>query len=276
MIYIAIILSIFFVVRVKWYVNGKLEESFHPGIWLYMAKHPGISLVFNVNPIPEEIQLLLAHRYPFYQNLPDYFKCFFNYRLYKLIKSFDFVAVEAPFNADLAAKALLLAQANRLTLGFKEYKYNAFTTIEIHPDIYYSEMTHHWHKGDTSANEGVIRLSTKHLNEGDRVSDDGVNLAIHEFAHAIMMELFVGNEREGFFDNYVQYKNCVLQNIDICKNKALLRSYAYTNDQEFFAVISEVFFEEPLLIKENVPELYKALCKLYNQQPDKINPTGLI
>lgn len=272
MIYIAVILSIFFIVRVKWYVNGKLEESFHPDIWLYMAKHPGISLIFNVNPISKEIQLLLAHRYPFYQNLPDNFKCFFNYRLYKLIKSFSFVSIETKVDIDLAVKAVLLTQANRLTLGFKEYKYSAFTTIEIHPDVYYSEMTHHWHKGDTSVNEGVIRLSTKHLNEGDRVSSDGVNLAIHEFAHAVMMELFVGDERDGFFENYVQYKNCALKNVDLCKDKALLRSYAYANDQEFFAVISEVFFEEPLLIKENVPEVYEALCKLYNQQPDKNNP----
>jgi Mlc titration factor MtfA (ptsG expression regulator) len=120
--------------------------------------------------------------------------------------------------------------------------------------------------------EGVIRLSAKYLNEGDNVSTDGLNLAIHEFAHAVMMELFVGNEREGFFDNYVQFKDCALKNLDYCKEKALFRPYAYSNDQEFFAVVSEVFFEEPLTLKGNVPELYEALCKLYNQQPDMIIP----
>jgi MtfA peptidase len=272
MIFLTLLILLILYVKIKWYLKSKLEVSFHPEAWLYLAKHPKLASILNANPISDEIQLLLAHRFPFYLRLPDDFRHFFNYRLHQLIKSFEFVNMENHLDIDLSLKAVLLVQANRLTLGFKQYKYDAFPIIEIHPDVYYSEMTHHWHKGDTSVEDGVIRLSAKYLNEGDNVSTDGLNLAIHEYAHAVMMELFVGNEREGFFENYVQYKNCALKNLDICKEKALLRSYAYSNDQEFFAVVSEVFFEEPLLIKENVPDLYETLCKLYNQQPDKIIP----
>ncbi len=272
MIFLCLILVFILYFRGRWYIKSKLEESFQPDVWRFMARHPKLSSFLKANPISEEIQLLLAHRFPFYLHLPDDFRSFFNYRLHKLIKSFEFVSVDHQIEIDSAMKAVLLTQANRLTLGFKRYKYEAFVILEIHPDVYYSEMTHHWHKGDTSVEEGVIRMSAKYLNEGDNVSTDGLNLAIHEFAHAVMMELFVGNEREGFFDNYVLFKECALKNLDFCKEKALFRPYAYSNDQEFFAVVSEVFFEEPLTLKENVPELYESLCKLYNQQPDKIIP----
>jgi Mlc titration factor MtfA (ptsG expression regulator) len=39
--------------------------------------------------------------------------------------------------------------------------------------------------------------------------------------------------------------------------------YGATNATEFFAVISEYFFEQPDLLKANHPDLYKMLEKIY-------------
>lgn len=272
MIFLAALLPIFIIIfRIKIYISSKLEESFQPDAWKYVYTHPRMASFLNLYPISDEIQLLITARFPFYQYLADDYKMFFNFRLYQMTKSFDFVSADSQIEIDFAQKVILLVQANRLTMGFKQYQYRAFTIIEVHPDVYYSEMTHHWHKGDTTT-DGVIRLSTKHLNEGDQLPTDGINLAIHEFAHAVMLELFIGDEREDFKTHYFQYKNCVQQNMDLCKEKEIFRSYAYNNDQEFFAVASEVFFETPMRIKDDVPELYQALCNLYNQQPDQANP----
>jgi len=40
-------------------------------------------------------------------------------------------------------------------------------------------------------------------------------------------------------------------------------SYGATNTTEFFAVISEYFFEQPELLNANHPELYQMLENIY-------------
>ncbi|WP_367180313.1 zinc-dependent peptidase [Tenacibaculum sp. M341] len=42
------------------------------------------------------------------------------------------------------------------------------------------------------------------------------------------------------------------------------REYANTNNLEFIAVVLECFFETPLELKENFPELYKKVITMLN------------
>ena len=54
----------------------------------------------------------------------------------------------------------------------------------------------------------------------------------------------------------------------------MLREYGATNEAEFFAVASETFFEKPLKLKENAPELYEELKTFYRVDPmDTTTPT---
>jgi Mlc titration factor MtfA (ptsG expression regulator) len=50
-------------------------------------------------------------------------------------------------------------------------------------------------------------------------------------------------------------------------NKSDINPYAITNEAEFFAVITEYFFEKPELLKEKHPELYKQLSNIFAQDP---------
>jgi len=43
-----------------------------------------------------------------------------------------------------------------------------------------------------------------------------------------------------------------------------INPYGLTNEGEFFAVVSEYFFERPALLKENHPELYALLEKIFS------------
>lgn len=49
-----------------------------------------------------------------------------------------------------------------------------------------------------------------------------------------------------------------------------IRQYGATNEQEFFAVASEYFFERPKMLKAKHPELYQSLQKLYQQDVAEI------
>ncbi len=48
-------------------------------------------------------------------------------------------------------------------------------------------------------------------------------------------------------------------------NKSDINPYAITNQAEFFAVVSEYFFEQPELLKDKHPELYLILSKTFAQ-----------
>jgi len=47
----------------------------------------------------------------------------------------------------------------------------------------------------------------------------------------------------------------------------LLDKYGATNPAEFFAVVTEYFFEQPTQLKGQYPELYEELALFYRQDP---------
>lgn len=49
-------------------------------------------------------------------------------------------------------------------------------------------------------------------------------------------------------------------------NGSDIDQYGATNNAEFFAVISEYFFEQPGLLKANHPELYEMLGRIYKME----------
>ena len=53
----------------------------------------------------------------------------------------------------------------------------------------------------------------------------------------------------------------------ITNRKSYLRGYAFSNIQEFWAVSIEAFFENPKELKYYLPDLYRALCNVLNQDP---------
>jgi hypothetical protein len=56
-----------------------------------------------------------------------------------------------------------------------------------------------------------------------------------------------------------------------------MRWYGATNPGEFFAVATEVFFEQPYELQESEPALYDVLARFYRQDPatrELLDPTG--
>ena len=50
---------------------------------------------------------------------------------------------------------------------------------------------------------------------------------------------------------------------EILQNRSDIDVYGATNEAEFFAVVSEYFFERPELLREKHPELYAMLEKIF-------------
>jgi Mlc titration factor MtfA (ptsG expression regulator) len=53
----------------------------------------------------------------------------------------------------------------------------------------------------------------------------------------------------------------------IMAGRSDINPYGATNEAEFFAVVSEYFFERPGLLKEKHPDLYNLLSAFFKQAP---------
>ncbi|HEY5691251.1 MAG TPA: zinc-dependent peptidase [Cyclobacteriaceae bacterium] len=201
----------------------------------------------------------------------------FNWRAYYFLDttSIEFRHFKAAqlinFNA---VRYLIASVATQMTLFLSEDCFDAFNRIIIYPDQYYSPLTGRYHKGETNPGAGLIILSWESFKEGFINPQDGVNLLVHELAHALWLEnkLF---EYEIFparaFINYGHVAEQFL--VQQHESTQFLRRYAFKNQEEFFAVAVENFFERPHIFKKELPVLFDCMVDLFRQDPTKFVST---
>ena len=177
------------------------------------------------------------------------------------------------YNPDLATRVHVAAAAIQLTFGLKNFTFEVFDDIILYPDIFRVCETGVLMKGATTPN-GIVRISVKDFNEGYKTSTDKLNVGLHEFGHAVYMEFLKAAQQEeegeaSLIHPYQSEADKILHT-GLEKDK-FLRSYAFTNLHEFFAVAVEHFFEAPQEFKEKLPSLYTLMTKLLNQDPNNSN-----
>ena len=98
---------------------------------------------------------------------------------------------------------------------------------------------------------------------------DGVNLGLHEMAHAIRLENMIRNDEYNFLDRSIlrQWEGMAVEEIKQMQSGSLsiFRKYGGTSSEEFFAVAVENFFERPDLFKQYHPDLFRTLSQLLKQ-----------
>ncbi len=132
-----------------------------------------------------------------------------------------------------------------------------------------------------SANDTVVLVWHDARYEAYHLRHD--NVIVHEFAHEID---YMDGEVDGvpplerskydswtkvLLEDFKKLNDVALKNREWGKYK-LLGSYAATNEAEFFAVVTERFFESPHSLKHHFPELYKELKDFYNIDPAAMLP----
>jgi hypothetical protein len=182
-----------------------------------------------------------------------------------------------PMRFFVAAQACMLV----LELGLEYYR--GWSEIVVYPAQFVPRHQHMdelgvVHQGDEPyAGEawlhGPVILSWADI-QGSLWAD-GVNVVIHEFAHKLDMlngaangypPLHRGMSREAWSRAFgAAY-------LDFCarvdgRADTLIDPYASENPGEFFAVLSEVFFETPAVVRDEYPAVYEQLRQFYRQDP---------
>jgi len=173
-------------------------------------------------------------------------------------------------------------QAAILILNLPDDWYDGWVEIIVYPDEFMPDVE--WEDEFGVVHTGKeIRAGEAWLNgpvilswaDVDSAGDDGVNVAIHEFAHKLDMlngdadgfpPLHAGMSRtqwsQAFAAAYEDF--CAL--VDAGQDTEI-DPYASESPGEFFAVTSEVFFERPEILRDIYPDVYAQLKAFYRQDP---------
>jgi MtfA peptidase len=128
-----------------------------------------------------------------------------------------------------------------------------------------------WTDGISLPDRGPIAISWDVALHESLHPFDGRNVVIHEFAHKIDMS-------DGMADGTPPLRGSSLARWTALladeyghrehrESDDVLRSYAWSNPAEFFAVATETFFCVPDDLARAKPELYRALADFYRQDP---------
>jgi len=227
--------------------------------------------------------LILQKNLALYNKLPDSLK----YRLHGLINVFLHEKTFSGYNGlqiNDEIKVTIASQACMLLLNRDDDLYPSLYNIYVYPGAFKSMQTKSDGMLETieetvrigeSWKRGQVVLSWQHSKQGARDDDDGQNVVYHEFAHQLDQEdgAIDGTPVLDSAENYQQWTNVFSEEFNRLRQKiianktSLIDSYGAVSEGEFFAVVTELFFERPRLLEKEHPELYDALRKFYRLNP---------
>jgi len=176
-------------------------------------------------------------------------------------------------------KVTIAAQACLLLLGVDDFYFENVSTILVYPTTIVRSSnggSQPTHRAGEAWQGGPIVLAWDSTKRGGRNEDDGKNVVIHEFAHALDgldgemggSISFGDSEAEAQWRQMEEVEFNALVQAKNQGTRTLLDHYGATNPAEFFAVSTETFYEQPHELRTEHPELFRLL-KLYF----KVDPT---
>jgi len=223
--------------------------------------------------LPLNFKEILDKNVLFYHNLTDGQKLLFDEKVKDFLSYVRIHGVKTTI--DDTDRLLVAASAIIPIFNFKDWKYYNLKDVLIYDDLFNADdfsITGEGRNiagmvGDGTMNNIMI-LSKHELQQGFMNKTDKYNTAVHEFVHLLDKS---DGATDGIPDNLVDRKEIapwirlMHQNIlEIVKGKSDINPYGATNQAEFFAVVSEYFFERPELLSKKHPELFKLLESMFN------------
>ena len=184
---------------------------------------------------------------------------------------------------DEATRCIIALQACLLTLNLGEDSYRGWSEIILYPDEFLrpreetdeAGVVHH--SRDILAGEswhgGPLVLSIADVAASGQA--DGFNVVLHEFAHKLDMlngdangypPLHRGMDAAAWARDFSAAYEDLCTRVDAGEDTAI-DPYATYDPGEFFAVLTEVFFETPHVLDAEYPAVYRQLRQFYRQHP---------
>ena len=232
----------------------------------------------------DEWRDLLEANVPLYSLLPEDVKLRLHERVARFVESTRFegcngLELTEGMILTVAAQACLLV-LNREGEPYPELKNvylypTTFSSIQKSRDAMGIVTEREVHRLGESWETGTVILAWDSVEQGARNIHDARNVTFHEFAHQLDHE---DGETDGapglpsrqayrswgrvFRENYADF----LKQVEAGK-RTLIDDYGATNPAEFFAVVTETFFEKPRQLQKKHPALYGEMLGFYGVNP---------
>jgi Mlc titration factor MtfA (ptsG expression regulator) len=183
-------------------------------------------------------------------------------------------------------RVTIAAQACLLLLHRETDYYPELTVILVYRTGYMAREERHvgggiWEDGEderlghTGRDLRALVLAWDSARHGAVDPDDGENVVLHEFAHQLDFEDWRSDGTPALETRaeYLAWARVMspefeaLRAADDVGAPTMLDKYGALNPAEFFAVVTEAFFERPRALRARHPDLYAELQRFYRQDP---------
>ena len=235
-------------------------------------------------PFPQAWRLILRRRVPLYQRLPPPLQG----QLRRLIQVFladkAFIGCQGQSITD-EVRVTIAAQACLLHLNHPGEPFPGLRQVLVYPSAFIVDRVHPIGAGvqqdsrrvllGESWSQGQVILSWPDSRDGAAEPEDGHNLVIHEFAHQLDQQSGHANgapplpsrARHARWAEVMGAAYAGLQARVAAGLPGELDAYGASDPAEFFAVVSELFFERPAALQAEHPALYVELATFYRVDP---------
>jgi len=182
-------------------------------------------------------------------------------------------------------RVVIALQACVLVLNLDLLYYDGWDNVIVYPDEFVPGWEWEDEAGVVHTNDepiageamegGPVVLSWADVEASQDWEATGMNLAIHEFAHKLDMRNGAANGcpplpaemaphiwKRTMLGAYEHFQKRVQSG-----ERTAIDPYAGESPAEFFAVLSEVFFVEPRLLRHEYLAVYQQFTRFYRQEP---------
>ena len=235
-------------------------------------------------PFPAQWRDILRRRVPYFRQMPVDLQLQLKQHIQVFMAEKPFIGC-AGLEVTDDMRVTIAAQACLLLLNRRTGYYPQLRQILVYPAAFFVQRNQqdgpvlhaqrHALAGE-SWSQGQVILSWDDALQGATTVGDGRNVVIHEFAHQLDQEngdangapyLGGGPARLQRWSQVLGEAFAQLQAQLQRGEPTLLDGYAATNPAEFFAVVSEVFFEQAPALAQAYPALYAQLRAFYRVNP---------
>lgn len=233
-----------------------------------------ISIAKDIVLLPENYRELLTDYVKFYRQLGEEGKVSFEKRVEHFLSAVKITGVNAVVE-DLD-RLLIASGAVIPVFAIPDWQYINLHEVLVYPGAFNEDFDQAGSHRPIAGMVGngpmqhVMIITKWQLRQGFINEQDTHNTAIHEFVHLIdkmdgtmdgvpeiILERKFVSQWKHIMDTTIRRMKAYDSDIDM---------YGATNTTEFFAVISEYFFEQPELLKANHPEICEMLVRIYKTE----------
>ncbi len=236
-------------------------------------------------PFPAAWREVLRRRMPAFARLPVDLQLQVKKHVQVLLAEKPFIGCAGLVITD-EVRVLVAAQAALLLLNRRAGYFVNLRQILVYPGAFVVErsqpdelgLTHETRRAlaGESWQQGQLLLSWDDVVAGAADPADGHNVVIHEFAHQLDQERGRANGapwlgRREAYARWAAVLSAEFANLQSTlargETPAVIDAYAATSPAEFFAVVSEHFFEQPAALAAAHPALYAEFARCYRTEP---------